>query len=96
MLTGNKGKPVDDVGAYIVKYMHKNIIGKRLMDKKAYSTSRNLDRPEVAYEDVGLVDCLKKYDLDSDSLVYESNFLSKENGRVYYFEFNKKRIAMEL
>jgi hypothetical protein len=89
--TGNKGKPVDNVGAYIVKYMHKNTLDKRLMGKKAYFTSRNLTRPEVVTEDLSLTDCLKKYELNRDNLVYESNFMSKENGRVYYFEFNKRR-----
>ena len=61
------------------------------MRKRAYFTSRNLTRPEVVYEDTSLTDCLKKYNLDIDNLVYENNFMSKENGRVYYFEFNKKR-----
>jgi len=34
--------------------MNKNIIDKRLMGKKAYFTSRNLVRPEIVYEDMGL------------------------------------------
>ncbi len=38
LLTANKGSPVDNVGAYVVKYMNKNIINKRLMGKKAYFT----------------------------------------------------------
>jgi len=91
LLIANKGKPVDNIGAYIVKYMNKNIIDKRLMGKKAYFTSRNLNRPEIIYEDISLIDCLKKYNLDSGNLVYENNFMSKENGRVFYFEFNMKR-----
>ena len=91
LLTANKGRPVDNVGAYIVKYMNKNVIDKRLMGKKAYFTSRNLVRTEVVYEDINLVDCLIKYNLDRENLVYENNFMSKENGRVFYFEFNKKR-----
>jgi hypothetical protein len=92
LLTANKGKPVDNIGAYIVKYMNKNTIDKRLMGKKAYFTSRNLTRPEVFYEDMELVDCFKKYNFDMDNLVYNSSFPSKENGMVQYFEFNKKRL----
>ena len=91
LLTGNNGKPVDNVGAYIAKYMNKNNADKRLMGKKAYFTSKNLIRPEIIYEDISLIDCLKKYNLDSGNLVYENNFMSKENGRVFYFEFNMKR-----
>lgn len=91
LLTANKGNPVDNVGAYIVKYMNKNIIDKRLIGKKAYFTSKNLVRPEIIYEDMRLIDCLRKYNLDSDNLFYENKFMSKENGEVLYYEFNKKR-----
>ncbi|MBC8389847.1 MAG: protein Rep, partial [Actinobacteria bacterium] len=91
LITANKGKPVDNVGAYIVKYMNKNIIDKRLMGKKAYFTSKNLKRPEIIYEDMSLIDCFKKYNFDMDNLVFNNSFPSKENGMVLYFEFNKKR-----
>jgi len=91
LLTGNKGKSVDNVGAYLVKYMNKNIIDKRLMGKKAYFTSRNLVRPEIVYEDIGLDECFEKYDLNNNHMVYSNKFMSKENGIVNYFEFNKKR-----
>jgi len=79
------------VGAYIVKYMNKNFIDERLMRKKAYFTSKNLKRPEIIYEDLNLGDCFEKYNLDSDYQVFHNYFLSKENGRVLYYEFNKKR-----
>lgn len=91
LLTENKGKPVDNVGAYIVKYMNKNNIDKRLMGKKAYFTSRNLFRPEVVYENIGLDECFEKYDLNKNHMVYSNSFMSKENGVVDYYEFNKKR-----
>jgi len=91
LLTGNKGKPVDNVGAYIVKYMNKNNIDKRLMGKKAYFTSRNLKRPEIVYENLSLKDCFEKYNLDNNHRVFSNSFMSKENGKVLYYEFNKKR-----
>ena len=91
LLIANKGNPVDNIGAYIVKYMNKNIIDKRLMGKKAYFTSKNLRRPEIIYENISLIDCFKKYDFDTSNLVYENEFMSKENGMVLYYEFNKKR-----
>lgn len=91
LLTANKGNPVDNVGAYIVKYMNKDVLDKRLMGKKAFFTSKNLRRPEIIYEDMSLVDCLKKYDFDTSNLVYENRFMSKENGEVLYYEFNKRR-----
>ena len=91
LLTANNGNPVTNVGRYIVKYMNKNIIDKRLIGKKAYFTSKNLKHPEIIYEDIGLIDCFKKYDFDIDNLVYNNSFQSKENGLVLYYEFNKKR-----
>lgn len=91
LLTSNNGKPVDNVGAYLVKYMNKNIVDKRLMGKKAYFTSRNLVRPEIVYENMSLDECFEKYDLDKNHMVYNNSFQSKENGIVDYFEFNKRR-----
>jgi len=91
LLTVNKNKPVDNVGAYIVKYMNKNVIDKRLMGKKAYFTSRNLVRPEIVYENLSLNDCFEKYDLNKNHMVFSNSFMSKENGVVDYYEFNKKR-----
>ena len=91
LLKANNGKPVDNVGAYLVKYMNKNILDKRLMGKKAYFTSRNLVRPEIVYEDIGLDECFEKYDLSKNYMVYSNSFMSKENGMVLYYEFNKKR-----
>jgi len=93
LLTANNGKPVDNVGAYMVKYMHKNIIDKRLMGKKTYFTSRNLVRPEVVYENMELEECFEKYGLNKNNRVYRNSFMSKENGIVDYFEFNKKRVV---
>jgi len=91
LLTSNNGKPVDNVGAYIVKYMNKKIIDKKLMGKNAYFTSKNLKKPEIIYENLSLKDCFEKYNLDSNFMVFNNSFLSKENGKVLYFEFNKKR-----
>jgi len=71
--------------------MNKNIIDVRLMGKKSYFTSKNLKRPEIIYEDLNLEDCFKKYNFYDTKMVYSNNFMSKENGEVFYFEYNKKR-----
>ena len=87
----NDIKNVNNVGAYIIGYMNKNIIDKRLMGKKAYFTSKNLKRPEIIYENLSLKDCFEKYNLNVDKLIFNNSFMSKENGLVLYYEFNKKR-----
>jgi hypothetical protein len=93
LLKSNKGKPVDNVGAYMVKYMSKDFIDERLMGKKSYFTSKNLKRPNVIYEILNLWECFKKYNLDGDHLIFRNKFFSKENGQVSYYEFNKKRVT---
>ena len=64
------------------------------MGKKAYFTSRNLVRPEIVYESMGLDKCFEKYGLNKNYMVYSSSFMSKENGLVYYYEFNKRRYLL--
>jgi len=59
-----------------------------------YMTERDLPLltcPEVVYENLSLDDCFEKYDLDKNNIVYSNSFMSKENGIVNYYEFNKRR-----
>ena len=94
LLKAKNGKPVDNIGAYLVKYMSKNNIDERLMGKKSYFTSKNLNRPEILYENLSLKECFDKYCLYGSHLIFSNNFISKENGKVEYYEINKKRIGM--
>ena len=93
LLKANNGKPVDNVGAYIVKYMDKDMIDERLMGKKSYLTSRNLKRPEIIYENLNMLECFVKYGFDGYHMVFNNKFFSKENGQVSYYEFNKRRVS---
>ena len=38
-----------------------------------------------------LEECFEKYGLNKNHKVFSSSFMSKENGIVDYFEFNRKR-----
>jgi len=91
LITVKNGKPLDNIGAYLVKYMNKNTVDKRLMGKKAYFASRNLVRPEIVYENMEIDECFEKYNLSKNHMVFSNSFMSKENGLVDYYEFNKKR-----
>ncbi len=46
----NKIDNIDNVGAYITKYMTKENIDERLTGKKCYSMSQNLKKPVVIYD----------------------------------------------
>lgn len=88
---------VDNVGAYIVKYMTKDNKDERLKGLKAYLFSRNLRRPEV-YTDKYKKDfqkteekIKKKYQLDSLKPVYESCFDTDKLGSCNYTQYNLKR-----
>jgi len=78
---------VDNVGAYIVSYMVKDFMDKRLRGRKAYFLSKNLDRPKII-KGVGEDDLSKELDM---YLCYESEYMTEENGICRYKEFNLRR-----
>lgn len=88
---------VDNLGAYLIKYMTKDSNDIRLRGKKGYLMSRNLKRPEkVTNKD--LSDFLKremkiidKYNLNNLNPVYVSNFVSEKLGFCEYKQFNTIR-----
>lgn len=82
-------KNVDNVGAYLIKYMSKNNIDTRLEGKKRYFHSRNLIQPiEVMGEyAVRLIEHFK------DKIpVFTNEYSSEWTGKVMYREYNPLRI----
>lgn len=105
LLKANNGKSVDNVGAYMVKYMNKNVLDDRLMGQDCYLRSRNLSNPVVVYEELSQEELFKKYgvkvkfgDLVDLQMGEKSNYFflggyeTKDNGHCDYMEFNKKRV----
>jgi len=81
---------VDNVGAYLVKYMLKNVHDERLKGKKAYLASRNLDKPsEFVGNVVDLV--IEALDLEKKKKVFASSYPSEYLGKITYSEYNLKR-----
>lgn len=85
---------VDNVGAYLVKYMTKANADERLIGKKLYQTSRGLKRPKELglatwkEKDKRLLDDLLK----GKKITYESSYLDKHTGgTVEYLEINLHR-----
>lgn len=93
---------VDNIGAYIVKYMTKDNKDVRLRGQKAYLTSHNLKHPEkIINHNLKDFDILedklyKKYNLDKIKPVYVSNFDTQLLGHCEYKQYNLKRIEGEL
>lgn len=88
---------VDNIGAYIIKYMTKDNTDERLQGLKAYFYSRNLKRPEeIVNHNLKEFDkiekkILDKYNLLNQKPVYESNFDTEIMGSCTYRQYNLKR-----
>lgn len=88
---------VDNIGAYIVKYMTKDSTDLRLQGLKAYLFSRNLKKPEVSVNhDLKEFDKIEqkiteKYNLDNIEPVYKSEYETEILGHCEYLQYNIKR-----
>lgn len=85
---------VDNVGAYVVKYMSKNTDDKRLQGLKGYNCSRGLARPVVlkSWSDSdyqAVIDL--SIELQKKSPVYSSQYMSEDGGVVLYQQYNLSR-----
>lgn len=86
---------VDNVGAYIVKYMTKEKADERLIGKKMYQTSRGLVKPqEVAFKsDIEFKKFMQSHGIVNETKkVYQTNYndvLTQAN--VTYTEYNLDR-----
>lgn|SRR5690625_117460 len=89
----NDIKHVDNVGAYMVKYMLKDMDDARLDGEKAYLSSQGLIKSSVIRGNI-VLDILENYgiDLESTKRVFESSYTSEHHGQINYLEFNLKRL----
>lgn len=82
---------VDNVGAYIIKYMTKNVAMEFFKGKKVYLCSKGLERPMI-YRDVEAEAILKAYDLQAKKEVFTNSYESEYLGTITYKEYNLKRL----
>lgn len=78
----NKIDNVDNVGAYITKYMTKENIDERLAGRKCYSMSKDLKQP-LEYTEEGDIDELME-NIEGVKRVYTSEFENDYYGTVRY------------
>ena len=86
-------KNVDNVGAYIVKYMTKENADERLQKEKAYLYSRNLDKPiEQSYFSLNdfktFADDYSKLGLNNQEPIFKSEYETEMLGKCYYTQYN--------
>lgn len=78
----NRIDNVDNVGAYITKYMTKDSIDERLVGKKCYSMSKGLKQPKEYTNDGDIDELLEN--LDNIKRIHSSEFETEYYGVVRY------------
>lgn len=87
----NKIENVDNVGAYVCKYMTKG--NNDLLSQKSYFTSRNLFKP-AEITDKKIVENVRN-SLQSNKKTYESQFHNDQLGNITYQQYNIRRQESE-
>ena len=82
----NKISEVDNVGAYVCKYMNKENNDDRLLEKKCYFTSKNLDKPYEMTEKMQVENLVNS--LPAECKVYENSFKNEHLGKITYTQYN--------
>lgn len=84
------GKAVDNVGAYIVRYMTKEDDDSRLQGCKSYLASRGLERP-IVYMGEEALEVVKALGLDTKKETFSNSYEAEYLGKIVYKEYNLKR-----
>jgi len=87
----NNIEHVDNVGAYMIKYMTKDNDDVRLQGLKSYQTSKNLIRP-IEYVGDEAENIMSLYELDNKKTVFSNCYETEYLGLTMYKEFNLKRL----
>ena len=81
---------VDNVGAYLIKYMTKNIAIELFKGKKMYLCSKGLERP-ITFRGEEAERIMELYELKNKKEVFTNNYESEYFGTITYKEYNLKR-----
>lgn len=86
----NRIRHVDNLGAYVVKYMTKDLMDDRLFKNKTYLCSQGLKRPRILRGDDAW-QRLAELNLDKEKEVYANSYESEYLGTIVYKEYNLLR-----
>lgn len=78
----NRMDNVDNVGAYITKYMTKDNIDERLTGKKCYTMSKGLNKPKEYTDEADIEEILR--DLENVKRIHSAEFETEHFGMVQY------------
>lgn len=83
----NKIDDIDNVGAYICKYLTKENNDERLKGRKCYFNSRGLKKPIEKYFDYDDMEKIKE-SLPLEAMTYKKEFENEYIGKVEYIQYN--------
>lgn len=87
----NRIRHVDNLGAYVVKYMTKDLMDERLFRNMTYLCSKGLNRP-VEYRGQEADRLLQALELEKKKEVYANSYESEYLGKIVYKEYNLLRV----
>jgi len=90
----NKIDNVDNVGAYVCKYLTKDNDDDRLQGKKSYFSSKGLFKP-IEITDKKIVEQVASA-LPSKNITYFADFENEYLGNITYKQYNIKKAEVEL
>lgn len=82
---------VDNIGAYLIKYMTKDVSIERFKGKNVYLCSKGLDRP-LEYRGEQAEAILQAYGLKDKKEVFTNSYISEYLGTIQYKEYNLTRL----
>lgn len=82
---------IDNVGAYIIKYMTKDIAVEFFKGKKIYLCSQGLERPKT-FKGIEADEIIKTYNLLEKKEVFTNSYESEYLGKITYTEYNLNRL----
>lgn len=83
-------KPVDNVGAYLIKYMTKDLYEKKLSHNKLYLCSKGIKRP-IIYTQEEALKVLKNRQINKHKFIFNNEYFNEYLGNIIYTEYNLKR-----
>jgi len=90
----NRITHVDNVGAYVIKYMTKDMSDIRLFNSKAYNCSKGLVKPITVRGEIA-DELYSMYCAGKIKEVFTNSYTSEYLGQIVYKEYNLKRIVSE-
>lgn len=88
----NDIKHVDNIGAYLVKYMLKDVNDNRLKGNKAYLSSKGLNKSSTVRGNI-VEKILESYGISEDTKKeFANSYISEHHGQISYTEYNLKRM----